>query len=65
MTKTDLIKALGTSKALADLLGLSKGRISQMPDSLPRGIVDRVIGSAVRRGEMGKIKHLIKKVRDE
>ena len=59
MTKSELIKVLGRQKDIANLLGLSKARVSQMPEDLPQGIVDRVVGAAVRAGVYGEIKHLL------
>lgn len=61
MTKSDLIAALdGKQKNLGVLLGLTNGRISQLPEVLPEPVVDRVVGAAVRAGVMHKIVHLFK-----
>lgn len=60
MTKSDLAKALGGKQQdIADLLGLGKSRISQLPEQLPVWITDRVVGAAMRQGIFGKIKHLM------
>lgn len=52
MTKSHAIAIFGDRQQdLADALGLSKGRISQLPEILPTPIADRVRGAALRLGK--------------
>lgn len=50
MLKDQAISLFGTRRALAENLGVSVQRISQLPDELPKAVSDRVIGAAVRAG---------------
>ena len=51
MKKQEAIKIFGKSGAdLGRALGLTRKRISQLPDDLEQAYVDRVVGAAVRLG---------------
>ena len=54
MTKAEAIKLFGDTGAdLARALGLTRARISQIPDGdLPQDIVDRINGAALRLGKL-------------
>ncbi|KVU10683.1 hypothetical protein WK62_05310 [Burkholderia ubonensis] len=51
LTKHQAVAIFGTAKALAEALGLTKGAISQWPDSLDTQRTAAVIGAAVQRGK--------------
>lgn len=56
MTKSEAIALFGTSGAdLARALGLTRGRISQLPEELPQEVVDRINGAALRLGIAPKV----------
>lgn len=48
----------GRSVDLADALGVTKGRVSQLPDELDRSTTDRVIGAAYRLGLHDRLREL-------
>lgn len=51
MLKIDAIALFGTGlRPIADALGVSVARISQLPETLPQAYEDRVIGAAMRLG---------------
>lgn len=50
MTKTEAVQMFGTAKALAEAVGLSRGRISQWPEKLDQRQEDLVVGAAYRLG---------------
>ncbi len=53
MTKNEAIKIFGTrQRDLADALGVTEGRISQLPDVLKPDQEDRVLGAALRLGRL-------------
>lgn len=53
MTKTDACKLFGgTQTALARALGLGRAAISRWPEELEQDQIDRVIGAAVRLGNV-------------
>lgn len=51
MTKKEAIQLFGNGAALGRAIGLSRGRISQLPDGpLPQQYIDRITGAAIRLG---------------
>lgn len=52
MDKSDAIKLFGTAAALARAVGLTRGRISQWPDTLEQKQADLVRGAALRLGKL-------------
>lgn len=48
MKKSEAIAIFGNGTQLAKALGLTKGRISQLPEYLDQATTDRVVGAAVR-----------------
>lgn len=50
MKKSDAIKAFGSVRKLADVLGVTPQRIYQLPDDLELKDEDRVTGAMVRMG---------------
>lgn len=53
MTKREAINLFGyRHKDLAEALGVTEGRISQLPDELKPEQVDRVLGAALRLGRL-------------
>ena len=53
MTKHEAIQIFGSrQRDLADALGVTEGRISQLPDVLKPDQEDRVLGAALRLGRL-------------
>ncbi|CAK0745607.1 hypothetical protein CCP4SC76_1640004 [Gammaproteobacteria bacterium] len=50
MKKQDAIKLFGSGTALAKAIGVTKGRVSQLPEDLDLATTDRVVGAALRLG---------------
>ncbi len=55
MYKTDAIHVFGNKTQFAQAIGVSKGRISQLPEVLGQAITDRVVGAAVRLGRIHRL----------
>lgn len=51
MKLSDAISIFGNKVRLARALGLTKGRISQLPEDLDLATSDRVVGAALRLGK--------------
>jgi DNA-binding transcriptional regulator YdaS (Cro superfamily) len=55
LTKQQAVGIFGTSKALAEALGLTKGAISQWPEQLDTQRTAAVIGAAVQCGRANRV----------
>lgn len=62
MTKREAINLFGNRhKDLAEALGVTEGRISQLPDELKPEQVDRVLGAALRLGRLRLVPEAVAK----
>lgn len=52
MKKDEAIAIFGSTRAMADALGVTRQAIYQWPDVLPQDQEDRVTGAAVRLGKL-------------
>jgi len=52
MKKTTAINFFGSTKKLADALGISRHAIYQWPEDLPQRTADEVVGAAIRTGRI-------------
>ena len=50
MNKSQAVAIFDTVQALADAFGCTRQAIYKLPEQLPQGAADRVIGAAVRLG---------------
>lgn len=48
MTKTQALAIFGTTRSLADALGITRSAVSQWPEDLPPRLVDEIVGAALR-----------------
>lgn len=60
MNKSDAIKIFGSAANLSRAIGVTRGRISQLPENLHQRDIDRIAGAALRLGLSDQVKPLIK-----
>lgn len=59
MRRSDAISIFGSVPALAEAIGVTRGRIYQLPEELPQDMADRIVGAAMRLGHTlpAKLRH--------
>jgi hypothetical protein len=56
MNKSDAIRIFGSGAELARSIGVTRGRVSQLPEKLEQRDIDRIMGAALRLGLEKKLK---------